>query len=67
MADWTRAMVADRLELAAEVMKAAPGVRSQVYFNAWPEYFHSFADQVGQELVGRVLGWDTREEGDGAP
>lgn len=49
MADWTRAMVADRLELAAEVMKAAPGVRPQGYFNAWLEYFHSFADQVGQK------------------
>lgn len=49
MADWTRAMVADRLELAADVMKSLPAVRPQGYFNAWPEYFHSFADQVGQE------------------
>ena len=49
MADWTRAMVADRLELAADVMKSLPAVRPQGFFNAWPEYFHSFADQVGQE------------------
>ncbi|MCC6001584.1 MAG: hypothetical protein JJU19_12070 [Pararhodobacter sp.] len=42
-------MVADRLELAADVMKSLPAVRPQGYFNAWPEYFHSFADQVGQE------------------
>ena len=47
--DWTRAMVADRLELAADVMKSLPAVRPQGYFNAWPEYFHGFADQVGQE------------------
>ena len=42
-------MVADRLELAADVMKSLPSVRPQGYFNAWPEYFHTFADQVGQE------------------
>mgnify|MGYP000657261810 CR=1 FL=1 len=50
MADeWTRAMVADRLELAAEVMKSLPPVRPQGYFNAWPDYAFSFGDQVGQE------------------
>jgi hypothetical protein len=49
MADWTRAMVADRLELAADVMISLPAVRPQGFFSAWPEYFHSFADQVGQE------------------
>jgi hypothetical protein len=47
--DWTRAMVADRLELAAEVMKSLPPVRPQGYFNAWPDYASSFGDQVGQE------------------
>ena len=47
--DWTRAMVADRLELAAEVMKSLPPVRPQGYFNAWPDYTSSFGDQVGQE------------------
>jgi hypothetical protein len=47
--DWTRAMVADRLELAAEVMKSLPPVRPQGYFNAWPDYAFSFGDQVGQE------------------
>ena len=47
--DWTRAMVADRLELAAEVMKSLPPVRPQGYFNAWPDYAASFGDQVGQK------------------
>ena len=49
MADWTMAIVQDRLELAAEVFRALPDVKPQGYFSAWPEYFHSFADQVGQE------------------
>ena len=49
MTDWTIARVQDRLELAADVMRSAPGVRPQGYFNAWPEYFHSFADKVGQK------------------
>lgn len=50
MADrtWTRAIVADRLELAAEVMRALPSVRPQGYVSTWPEYLHSFADQVEQ-------------------
>jgi hypothetical protein len=42
-------MVADRLELAADVMRAMPPVRPQGYVSAWPEYFHTFADKVGQE------------------
>jgi len=49
MGNWTRAMVADRLELAADVMKSLPAVRPQGYFNAWPEYLHSFGDQVEQQ------------------
>jgi len=49
MTDWTMARVQDRLELAAEVMRQMPGVKPQGHFNAWPEYLHSFADQVGQE------------------
>jgi len=49
MTDWTIAGVQDRLELAADVMRQAPGVKPQGYFNAWPKYFHSFADKVGQE------------------
>jgi len=49
MTDWTIARVQDRLELAADVMRQAPGVKPQGYFSAWPEYFHSFADKVGQE------------------
>lgn len=43
---WTRAMVADRLELAAEVMRSLPPVRPQGYGSTWPEFLQSFADQV---------------------
>ena len=49
MGEWTTAQVQDRLELAADVFAQLPAVKPQGYFNAWPEYFHSFADQVGQE------------------
>ena len=50
MADsWTRAMVADRLDLAAEVMRAMPPVRPQGYVSAWPAYLSTFADQIEQE------------------
>ena len=49
MGEWTTAQVQDRLELAAGVMRQMPAVKPQGYFNAWPEYFHSFADKVGQE------------------
>lgn len=49
MTDWTTSMVQDRLELAADVFRQLPSVKPKGYFNAWPEYFHSFADQVGQE------------------
>ena len=47
--EWTRATVANRLELAAEVMNSLPPVRPQGYVSAWPEYVSTFADQVGQE------------------
>jgi hypothetical protein len=49
MTEWTIAGVQDRLELAADVMRQMPRVKLQGHFNAWPEYFHSFADKVGQE------------------
>jgi hypothetical protein len=49
VADWTTTQVADRLELAADVFARLPGVKPQGHFRAWPEYFHSFGDQVGQE------------------
>jgi len=49
MGEWTTAQVQDRLELAAGVMRQMPDVMPQGFFNAWPEYFHSFADKVGQE------------------
>ena len=49
MTSWTIARVQDRLELAAEVSRQMPDVKPQGYFNAWPDYLHSFADQVGQE------------------
>ncbi len=53
MGEWTTAQVQDRLELAAGVMRQMPGVMPQGFFNAWPEYFHSFADKVGQEPLMR--------------
>lgn len=46
---WTRAMVADRLELAADVMRSLPSVRPQGYVSTWPDYVSSFGDQVEQE------------------
>ena len=49
MTEWTTARVEDRLESAADVFRTLPGVIPQGFFNAWPEYFHSFADKVGQE------------------
>jgi hypothetical protein len=33
--DWTRAMVADRLDLAADVMRSMPPVRPQGFVSAW--------------------------------
>jgi len=49
MGEWTKTQVEDRLELAADVFAQLPSVKPTGYFNAWPEYFHSFADKVGQE------------------
>ena len=49
MGEWTAAQVEDRLESAANVFAQLPAVKPTGYFNAWPEYFHSFADKVGQE------------------
>jgi len=49
MNDWPPSLVEARLAEAAFVLKRLPEPRQQGYFNAWPEYFHSFADQVGQE------------------
>lgn len=49
MGEWTTARVEDRLELAADVFRQLPSVKPQGYFNAWPEYFHTFGDKVGQE------------------
>ncbi|WP_233495555.1 DUF6362 family protein [Rhodosalinus halophilus] len=49
MGEWTTARVQDRLESAADVFAQLPAVKPTGYFNAWPEYFLGFADQVGQE------------------
>ena len=49
MDDWTPATVDARLESAADVFRSLPGVMPQGFFNAWPEYFHSVADKVGQQ------------------
>jgi hypothetical protein len=53
MSEWTTTQVQDRLELAADVFAQLPAVKPQGYFSAWPEYFHTFADQVGQEPEAR--------------
>lgn len=49
MDDWTGARVEARLECAAKVFRSLPAVRPDGHFNAWPDYLHDFADQVGQE------------------
>jgi hypothetical protein len=49
MGEWMTTQVQDRLELAADVMRAMPPVGPQGYVSAWPEYLSSFADKVGQE------------------
>lgn len=49
MDDWTPATVDARLESAADVFSMLPEGKPQGYFNAWPDYFHSFADKVGQQ------------------
>ncbi len=49
MGEWTTARVEDRLASAADVFRQLPAVRPAGYVSAWPEYFHSFADKVGQE------------------
>ena len=49
MVEWTPATVDARLESAADVFSMLPEGKPQGYFNAWPEYFHSFADKVGQQ------------------
>ncbi|MTH96363.1 DUF6362 family protein [Roseibium sp. RKSG952] len=48
MTDWTTAMVEERLEAAASVFRTFPHVRAPGFFNAWPDYLHSFADKVSQ-------------------
>jgi len=53
MAEWTRTMIEDRIETAAEVFNALPGVKPQGYFSAWPEYFHTFGDKVTQQPEAR--------------
>ena len=49
MTDWTAADVEARLELAATVDAQLPTIKPGGYFSAWPEYFHSFSDRVGQK------------------
>ncbi len=53
MGEWTTTQVEDRLELAADVFAQLPAVKPTGYFNAWPEYFHSFADKIGQAAEAR--------------
>ena len=53
MAEWTRADVEARFESAARVMRSQPSDGPRGTFNAWPAYFHDFADKVGQKPEGR--------------
>lgn len=49
MTTWTPALVEERLEEAAWVLKRMPAPRLQGYFSIWPEVARSFGDLVGQE------------------
>lgn len=48
MADWTRALVEERLVDAAAVMRRLPPVRIGGYFSTWPKMMVEFADLIGQ-------------------
>ena len=51
MSDWTRDMVEDRIDEAADVLRQLPPVRLSGYFSTWPEILRSFGDRVGANPV----------------
>lgn len=51
MNEWTPAMVEERLEEAACILRRLPAVRVQGYFSLWPRMKVEFSDLVGQEQV----------------
>ena len=51
MAEWTRDMVEDRVEEAADVLCQLPPVRLSGYFSTWPDILRSFGDKVGANPV----------------
>jgi hypothetical protein len=55
MAEWTRDMVEERVEEAADVLRQLPPVRLSGYFSTWPDILRSFGDRVGANPV-RELG-----------
>ena len=55
MAKWTIDLVADRFEAAAETAERLPPLRSQGYFNTWP-------DIIRQQWEGYAIEPDDRRE-----
>ena len=51
MAEWTRDMVEERVEEAADVLRQLPPVRLSGYFSTWPDILRSFGDRVGANPV----------------
>ena len=51
MTEWTRDMVEDRVEEAADVLRQLPPVRLSGYFSTWPDILRSFGDRVGANPV----------------
>ena len=51
MSDWTRDMVEERVEEAADVLRQLPPVRLSGYFSTWPDILRSFGDRVGANPV----------------
>ena len=48
MNDWTPAMVEERLNEAAAVLRRLPAVRVPGYFSTWPKTLVEFSDLVGR-------------------
>ena len=49
MADWTPAMVEDRLDSAADVFRSLPEVKPQGYFNTWPDIVRTSREIAAME------------------
>lgn len=49
MSEWTRAMVEERVEEAAKVLRQLPGPRVQGFFSTWPDILLSAREIARQE------------------